>query len=89
MNTPDRAGIVSERSDKGSVTIDASECKGCGLCIASCTPAVLRLSEHVNPYGYHSAIYAGHGCTGCGLCFFACPEPGAITVFKRAKAAAA
>ena len=49
----------------------------------SCTPGVLRLAVHLNRYGYHPAVYDGQGCTGCGLCFFACPEPGAITVYRR------
>jgi len=71
------------REDKGKVTLKSEECKGCGLCVASCTPHVLRLSDDLNRYGYHYAVYSGHGCSGCGLCFLACPEPGAIKVFKR------
>jgi NAD-dependent dihydropyrimidine dehydrogenase PreA subunit len=31
----------------------------------------------------------GEGCTGCGICFHACPEPGALTVYKRTAAAGA
>ena len=31
----------------------------------------------------HPARYTGHDCTGCGICFYCCPEPGAITVFRR------
>jgi len=77
----------SPKLDKGMVTIDSEECKGCGLCVEACTPKVLKLSEHLNRYGYHPAIYLGSGCSGCGLCFYACPEPGAITVYKRAVAA--
>jgi len=72
------------KQDKGSVNMNSEECKGCGLCVASCTPGVLRLSENLNRYGYHYAVYQGRGCSGCGLCFYACPEPGAITVYKRA-----
>ena len=74
-------------NDKGNVTIDTAECKGCGLCVEACTPKALHLSEGLNRYGYHPAVYAGHGCTGCGLCFYACPEPGAIRVYKRAAVA--
>ena len=74
------------RPDKGCVAIDAEECKGCGLCVAACTPGVLRLAD-LNRNGYHPAVYAGAGCNGCGLCFFACPEPGAITVYKARAAA--
>lgn len=71
------------KQDKGSVVMNSEECKGCGLCVASCTPGVLRLSENLNRYGYHYAVYEGHGCSGCGLCFSACPEPGGITVYRR------
>jgi NAD-dependent dihydropyrimidine dehydrogenase PreA subunit len=72
------------RPDKGSVEINSEECKGCGLCVTSCALGVLRQSDSLNRSGYHPVIYAGHGCNGCGLCFYACPEPGAITVYKRA-----
>ena len=77
----------SVKADKGWVEIDAEECKGCSLCVAACTPDVLRLAEHLNRNGYHPAVYDGHGCNGCGLCFYACPEPGAITVYKARAAA--
>jgi NAD-dependent dihydropyrimidine dehydrogenase PreA subunit len=74
---------VAAKPDKGNVAIDVNECKGCGLCVRACKPAVLRLDTHLNRYGYHTAVYDGKGCNGCGLCFFACPEPGAITVWRR------
>lgn len=77
------------KADRGMVTINAEECKGCGLCVEACVPHVLRLAEALNRYGYHPALYDGHGCTGCGLCFWACPEPGAVTVYKLAATAAA
>jgi Fe-S-cluster-containing hydrogenase component 2 len=31
----------------------------------------------------HPAHYTGEDCTGCGICFYCCPEPGAITVYRR------
>ena len=46
------------------------------------------MSEHLNHYGYRTALYAGAGCTGCGICFMACPEPGAITVLRAVQAKA-
>jgi len=73
--------------DKGNVSMNSEECKGCGLCVAACTPGVLHLSDKLNRYGYHFAVYEGHGCSGCGLCFYACPEPGAIAVYRRIPAA--
>ena len=72
------------KPDRGSVEMNSEECKGCGLCVEACPPKVLRLAEALNRYGYHPAIYLGHGCTGCGICYFACPEPGGIQVRRRA-----
>lgn len=71
-------------SDKGSVTVHADLCKGCGLCITACTPKVLRFSHERNHRGYLPVEYVGAGCSGCGLCFYACPEPDALTIYKRA-----
>ncbi|HXS95012.1 MAG TPA: 4Fe-4S dicluster domain-containing protein [Candidatus Limnocylindrales bacterium] len=72
------------KPDRGFVETNMEECKGCGLCVAACPPNVLKLSEGLNRYGYHTAEYLGAGCTGCGICFFACPEPGGIRVLVRA-----
>ncbi len=47
------------------------------------------MSEWLNRYGYHTAVYAGAGCTGCGICFMVCPEPGAITVYRLVSTRAA
>ena len=74
---------------RGKVTIEAEECKGCGLCVESCPPKCLVLGHELNVYGAHPAHYTGEGCTGCGICFYCCPEPGAITVYRvKAKAKA-
>jgi 2-oxoglutarate ferredoxin oxidoreductase subunit delta len=70
------------KKDRGQLRIDVDECKGCGLCIEACPPKVIGMSEHLNHYGYRTALYVGSGCTGCGICFMACPEPGAITVLR-------
>jgi 2-oxoglutarate ferredoxin oxidoreductase subunit delta len=70
------------KRDRGMLKIDEEECKGCGLCVEACPPKVISLGDHLNHYGYRTAVYAGTGCTGCGICFMACPEPGAITVLR-------
>jgi 2-oxoglutarate ferredoxin oxidoreductase subunit delta len=80
---------ISAKPDRGSVEMNADECKGCGLCVEACPPKVLRLAEYLNRYGYHPALYAGAGCSGCGICYFVCPEPGGIQVRRRAAAAVA
>lgn len=77
------------KRDRGKLQIDTDECKGCGLCIEACPPKVIHLTDHLNPYGYRTAAYAGAGCTGCGICFWVCPEPGAITVLRLAQSARA
>jgi 2-oxoglutarate ferredoxin oxidoreductase subunit delta len=74
---------ISIKEDRGKVEINPEECKGCGLCVAACTPKVLRVASWLNRYGYHPAEYTGSGCNGCGLCYYSCPEPGAIRVLKR------
>ncbi len=74
------------KKDRDLLRIDGDECKGCGLCIEACPPKVIAMSEHLNHYGYRTALYAGAGCTGCGICFMACPEPGAITVLRAVQA---
>ena len=71
-----------QKQDRGQLRVDEQECKGCGLCIEACPPKVISMSERLNHYGYHTAVYAGAGCTGCGICFMVCPEPGAITVLR-------
>jgi 2-oxoglutarate ferredoxin oxidoreductase subunit delta len=71
-----------QKKDRGLLRVDEQECKGCGLCMEACPPKVISMSERLNHYGYHTAVYAGAGCTGCGICFMVCPEPGAITVLR-------
>ena len=69
---------------RGTVIINVEECKGCGLCVASCPPKCLELAPYLSAYGVHPARYTESGCTGCGICFYCCPEPGAITVYRLA-----
>ncbi len=64
--------------------IDQEECKGCGLCVASCPAKVLEIDQgRLNSKGFHPSSYRGQGCLGCGNCFYTCPEPGAITVYLK------
>jgi NAD-dependent dihydropyrimidine dehydrogenase PreA subunit len=50
---------------------------------------VLFEQPHLNRMGYHPSGYTGQGCIGCGHCFYACPEPGAISVYKKGYVVAA
>jgi 2-oxoglutarate ferredoxin oxidoreductase subunit delta len=67
---------------RGRVEINQDECKGCGLCVESCSPKALKLSAELNHAGVHPAQLTGEACSGCGICYFVCPEPGAITVYR-------
>lgn len=76
-----------ESIDRGLVTVAEELCKGCALCVVACPVRVLELASRLNAHGYHSAYYIGRGCTACGICYYACPEPGAITVYKKSREA--
>ena len=74
---------ITRAPDTGDILIDLNHCKGCGLCVRYCPPEVLFFKDDLNVQGYHPAHYTGSGCTGCAICFYVCPEPGAITVYRR------
>lgn len=68
----------------GTVTVDATLCKGCVLCVPVCPKGLLRVAEHrFNARGVHPIELddAARACTGCALCATICPEA-AITVFR-------
>ena len=64
---------MSVVESRGTVTIEASRCKGCELCIPACPPAVLRMSRARNELGvpYPELL---PGCTGCSACLLVCPD---------------
>jgi 2-oxoglutarate ferredoxin oxidoreductase subunit delta len=61
--------------------IRVERCKGCGLCVAVCPPAVLTLGA-LNTLGYSTATLVDNDrCTSCAACAMICPEC-AIEIFK-------
>jgi 2-oxoglutarate ferredoxin oxidoreductase subunit delta len=58
---------------RGTITLEASRCKGCELCIPACPPRVLRMSQTRNANG-HAIPELLPGCTGCGACLLVCPD---------------
>lgn len=70
-------------SRTASVEVAKELCKGCDFCVASCPEDCLAFSTDINQRGYRFAYYLGSDCTGCGICFYVCPEPGAITVYRK------
>lgn len=70
------------------VVIAGERCKGCGLCIAVCPPAVLAFGP-LNQQGFPMAVVRdGERCTSCAACALICPD-GAIAVFRPRRRAAA
>ena len=56
-----------------TLSLDATRCNGCGLCVAVCPHAVFRLEKK-------RAVLADRGaCMECGACAKNC-EPGAVSV---------
>ena len=57
------------------VLIDARFCKGCDICIRSCPPEILQVSDTPNARGYHPPyVIEGGECTGCMQCELLCPD---------------
>lgn len=80
---------MKEEKEKRSPypVINKLECKACERCIIACKRGCLKMSNDVNPRGYHYVVFEGDDCTGCGDCYYTCPEPLAIEVHipKKAK----
>jgi 2-oxoglutarate ferredoxin oxidoreductase subunit delta len=67
---------------KGAIVVDTERCKGCEVCIDSCKPAIISMSDKVNGRGYHYACLTDRdACTGCINCGIICPD-GVITVYR-------
>jgi 2-oxoglutarate ferredoxin oxidoreductase subunit delta len=67
------------------VEIDASRCKGCGLCTTACSRMLLKLSAESDDTGYAPVVMSSQSkCVGCALCAGMCPDL-AIKVFSRQK----
>ncbi len=62
------------------VIIDFERCKGCGLCVAVCPPAVLALGS-LNAMGYTAAVLKDNEkCTSCTACGLICPEAAVVVL---------
>jgi 2-oxoglutarate ferredoxin oxidoreductase subunit delta len=68
------------------VVVTVERCKGCGLCVAVCPPAVLTLGA-LNARGYPAVVLTDNGrCTSCAACALVCPEC-ALDVYKTPRVA--
>ncbi|NLN45422.1 MAG: 4Fe-4S binding protein, partial [Clostridiaceae bacterium] len=62
------------------VTIDASRCNGCGLCVEACHEGALQMIDG------KARLVSDSYCDGLGDCLPECPT-GAITIEEREAAA--
>lgn len=70
------------------ITINAEECKACGLCIAFCPRDVIAFNDEMNSRGFHPATPVRiKQCTGCRICATMCPDI-CIEVYREEKAPA-
>lgn len=70
---------------KGTITVDETRCKGCGLCVNACPKGIIRLAPgRINAKGYSPAeLTDAAACIACAACALMCPDV-AITVDRVA-----
>jgi len=64
------------------IKINTERCKGCGLCIITCSKKLITMTGPVNNMGVKTARYLPrHGgvnrskeCGGCAVCAIMCPD---------------
>jgi len=68
-----------KKGPRGEVTIYATWCKGCRICVEFCPPKVLAM----DPGEDHPRVVLPEKCTACHFCDTHCPDL-AIVVRKLA-----
>lgn len=67
------------------IIVDSNLCKGCDICIVTCSKDVFAKSEKVNKKNVYVPYAANEdACTKCRLCEISCPDQ-AIYVSKEDK----
>lgn len=74
----------SHEGEKGTWTVFAALCKGCGLCKEKCPKSCLDWSVNLGVYGTPTIEPNMQECIACGICATVCPDC-AITVEKKKK----
>jgi 2-oxoglutarate ferredoxin oxidoreductase subunit delta len=59
-----------KKGPRGEVTIYATWCKGCRICVDFCPPKVLAMDESEN----HPRVAFPEKCTACHFCDTHCPD---------------
>ncbi|MBO4498913.1 MAG: 4Fe-4S dicluster domain-containing protein [Bacteroidaceae bacterium] len=67
---------------QGAIVVENERCKGCELCVSTCSQQVIGMSTAVNSKGYHYAyMVQPELCIGCTNCGIICPD-GVISVYR-------
>jgi 2-oxoglutarate ferredoxin oxidoreductase subunit delta len=61
---------VVRKTPRGKVTLYATWCKGCRICVEFCPTGVLAMDEHEN----RPRVVALEKCTACHFCDTHCPD---------------
>ena len=57
------------------IKIDKNKCKGCMLCVSTCTRGLIVSSKKLNKRGVRSVEFRNENkCTGCAMCAIICPD---------------
>jgi 2-oxoglutarate ferredoxin oxidoreductase subunit delta len=67
---PAIAPAPARKGPRGEVTIYATWCKGCRICVEFCPPKVLAM----DPGEDHPKVVAPEKCTACHFCDTHCPD---------------
>lgn len=66
--------LFTHQGDKGTLTVFAGLCKGCGLCIQKCPKECLGWSLNLGVYGTPTVQPDMDKCIACGTCAKVCPD---------------
>lgn len=61
---------LTRKGPRGEVTIYATWCKGCHICVEFCPTNALAM----HPSGNHPIVVAQENCTACHFCDTHCPD---------------